>query len=400
MTVGDSAWLDDQFLSLIRFGYRVQHPLGGAAWLSDEGVPDLNYPVHTWITGRMAHVYALAHLRGDSEAPAIADSMLDALSTRLRDDEYGGWYSSITDDGTTPDEKSCYQHAFVVLAASSCAIAGREGARQLLDAALGEWNAHFYDEHEGMYADLWNREFTLLDSYRGVNANMHAVEALLAAYDATGNREWLRRALHICDRVANEFAAPNDWRIPEHFDEAWNPLPEFNNDRVDDQFKPYGATPGHGLEWSRLILNTEAALGSDAPDWMLPAAEALFAQAVADGWAPDGADGFVYTTDWDGEPVVRDRMHWVVAEGAAAAASLYRRTGNELYAELARGWWLYINDYIIDHERGSWHHQLDEFNRPINTVWPGKPDLYHAVQATLIPRMPLAPGLAAHLAQS
>ena len=28
------------------------------------------------------------------------------------------------------------------------------------------------------------------------------------------------------------------------------------------------------------------------------------------------------------------------------------------------------------------------------SVWPGKPDLYHAVQATLLPRLPLAPSLA------
>ena len=45
-------------------------------------------------------------------------------------------------------------------------------------------------------------------------------------------------------------------------------------------------------------------------------------------------------------------------------------------------------------ERGSWHHELDTSNRPQASVWPGKPDLYHAVQATLIPRLPLAPILA------
>ena len=33
-------------------------------------------------------------------------------------------------------------------------------------------------------------------------------------------------------------------------------------------------------------------------------------------------------------------------------------------------------------------------NRPQATVWPGKPDLYHAFQATLLPGAPLAPGLA------
>ena len=33
-------------------------------------------------------------------------------------------------------------------------------------------------------------------------------------------------------------------------------------------------------------------------------------------------------------------------------------------------------------------------------MWPGKPDLYHAVQATLLPRLPLSPGLARAVALS
>ena len=45
----------------------------------------------------------------------------------------------------------------------------------------------------------------------------------------------------------------------------------------------------------------------------------------------------------------------------------------------------YLDDKVLDHKNGSWFHQLDENNNVIGTVWPGKPDLYHAIQATLIP---------------
>ena len=227
---------------------------------------------------------------------------------------------------------------------------------------------------------------------------MHAVEALLAAADATGDETLRERALGIVRRVVHEFAEPQRWRIPEHFDAEWRPLLEHNADRPDDPFQPYGATVGHGLEWSRLLLHLEAALGDDAPDWLVPASIGLFERAAADGWAVDGADGFVYTTDWSGQPVVRDRMHWVLAEGVAAAAALHQRTGEQRYADHARTWWAYAERHLIDREHGSWHHQLDAQNQVIGTVWPGKPDLYHAVQATLLPRLPLAPGLAAALA--
>jgi sulfoquinovose isomerase len=381
---------------LLDFGRRFPHPLGGAAWLDARGQPDLSRPAYTYITARMLHVYAVGHLLGRPGDADLAAQALAGLTGRLRDHARGGWLTSIDAAGNSPDEKACYAHAFVVLAASSGAVADVPGARNLLSEALDVWQQRFFDDAAGMFVDSWNRAFTDLDTYRGVNANMHGVEALLAAADVTGDHGFRASALGISRRVALEFAQPHSWRIPEHFDPAWQPQLEHNRDRPDDQFQPYGATVGHGLEWSRLLLHLEASL-VNAPDWLLPAAEGLFDRAVADGWAVDGAEGFVYTTDWDGTPVVRDRMHWVLAEAIAAAAALHTRTGDDRYAALAATWWTYAERYLFDRTYGSWHHQLDASNHVIETVWPGKPDLYHAVQATLVPRLPLAPSMATAL---
>ena len=378
---------------LLDFGTRFPHPLGGAAWLDETGAPDLSRPVFTWVTARMAHVYCLGALLGRDGDRALAETALAGLTGRLRDDEHGGWYAGIDADGTPIEEKACYAHAFVVLAASSAVAAELDGARQLLDEALAVWQDRFFDTEAAMFADSWNRDFTTLSPYRGVNGNMHAVEALLAAADALDDQGLRHQAFAVTQRVALEFAEPHAWRIPEHFTPDWQPLLEHNVDRPDDPFQPYGATVGHGLEWSRLLLHLEASLGAQAPVWLRPAAAALFDRAVADGWAVDGADGFVYTTDWTGQPVVRDRMHWVLAEAVAAGAALHRRTGEQRYADLVDTWWAYAERCVIDRELGSWHHQLDAGNRVIGTVWPGKPDLYHAVQATLIPRLPLAPSI-------
>jgi mannose/cellobiose epimerase-like protein (N-acyl-D-glucosamine 2-epimerase family) len=131
---------------------------------------------------------------------------------------------------------------------------------------------------------------------------------------------------------------------------------------------------------------------------MAEAAGSLYARAVGDGWDVDGADGFVYTVDWNGAPVVRERMHWVYAEAIGAAVALFRRTGNPLYERDYAAWWGYAREYLIDEELGSWRHELDASNHPSHAVWEGKPDLYHAVQATLLPRLPQAPALAVSLA--
>jgi mannose/cellobiose epimerase-like protein (N-acyl-D-glucosamine 2-epimerase family) len=195
-------------------------------------------------------------------------------------------------------------------------------------------------------------------------------------------------------RVVHDLAAGNQWRIPEHFDEAWRPLLDYNSGEPAHPFRPYGATIGHALEWSRLALHLRAALGPDAPTWLLEDAVALFDCAVREGWSVDGADGFVYTVDWDGRPVVRERMHWVAAEATAAAAALHTATGDPAYARWYETWWDYISAYLVDRAHGSWHHELSPDNRPSSLTWAGKPDVYHAFQATLLPRLPLTPTLA------
>ena len=161
-------------------------------------------------------------------------------------------------------------------------------------------------------------------------------------------------------------------------------------------FRPFGATIGHWLEWSRLSLHLAASLGDDAPDWLLEDARSLF-DASVEGWAVDGADGFVYTVDWEGNPVVRERMHWVAAEATATAAALFKATGEATYDDWYRTWWDHVADVFLDHELGSWRHELDPGNRPSGVVWNGKPDAYHAFQATLFPSGRLAPTMATAL---
>ena len=59
-------------------------------------------------------------------------------------------------------------------------------------------------------------------------------------------------------------------------------------------------------------------------------------------------------------------------------------TGEERYANWYATFARYVDEHVIDHEGGSWFHQLNGDNRVIGTVWPGKSDLYHAFQSTLI----------------
>ena len=387
-TAENQKFLQDVRDGLLSFGHQFPSPGGSSYYLGDDGTPWKDRNRETWITSRMTHVYSIGSMLGHEGSEALADAALKGLRGELHDDQNGGWYAGLTKDNEIVPTKQCYAHAFVILAASSGVLACREGAAELLKDALALYDLRFWNEEEGLSCDTWNTEFTELDSYRGLNANMHSVEAFLAAADVTGDEKYRVRAGRIIDRVLI-WAKDNNWRIPEHFSSDWVPDLECNKDRPDDQFKPYGATPGHGIEWARLI--TQWALSTYKEDKAgaapyIEAAENLYNRAVA-----DAAPGICYTTDWNGKPVVHDRMHWTLAEAINTSSVLFHVTDNEKYAADYAEFMKYLDEKVLDHVNGSWFHQLDRENNLLETVWPGKSDIYHALQATLIPYY--APGL-------
>ncbi len=161
-------------------------------------------------------------------------------------------------------------------------------------------------------------------------------------------------------------------------------LLDYNRDDPRHPFRPYGSQIGHWLEWSKLLLQIEAQGVDEA--WLGQASETLFNAAIREGWLEPG--GFVYTVDWDGRPVVSERYFWEPPEAVGAATLLWLRTGDLKYADWYRRLWEFCDRCFIDHRRGGWHPELDGEARPVNFTWQGKPDLYHAFQATLYAFVP------------
>ncbi|KQW47441.1 N-acyl-D-glucosamine 2-epimerase [Nocardioides sp. Root1257] len=394
--------LDAEGRRLLAFAAGGELPGTGFGWLDDAGAVDRSRGVHTWITARMTHVFSLAALAGEPGAAARAATGVEALlAGPLRDRSYDGWLGAVDLTGSPLDEhKRAYDHAFVVLAACSAVTAGVPDAETLLDDAVAVFDERFLDD-AGLVVDGYGRDLCRADDYRGANSSMHTVEALLALGDLRGDRRWHDLALGIAELLIHRVATAYDFRLPEHYDPAWTPLPAYNADRRDDQFRPYGVTPGHLLEWSRLLLQLEASV-TDPPPWLASDAIRLFDVAVRIGWAVDGRPGFVYTTDLQDAPVVRHRMHWVHAEAIGAAAALGARTGAAPYAVWQSTWWEFVERHLRDPRTGTanWHHELDAENRPVAQVWSGRPDVYHAYQAILLSRHPLGASLAGALSRA
>ncbi|MDU0349647.1 AGE family epimerase/isomerase [Actinomyces sp. MRS3W] len=387
---------DAQVWSLLAFA-KKSYTEHGFGWLDDVGNIDAERGVQLWITGSMTHAFALGHLLGDPDCAALAEhGIRSLLDGPLRDAATGGWFSVVDVDGAArPGPLAAHDHSFVMLAAASAHLAGIPRAQELLDAALGTFEELWWDEEAGMVVDSRDRESLAVAPYRGARANMCTVEALLAAYSATDNVLHLQRASRITDRIAYEFA-DHDFRLPEHFDASWKADLEYNQDHPTDVTRPYGSVIGHWLQWSRLMVQvriacTEADIAHASLLRTFP--QYIYRQALRDGWEVDGQAGFVYTVDFDGRPVIHQRMYWALCEGITAAETLLQMTGDRSYEHDIDAYTAWAQRFLIE-SPGQWREELDIHNRPSSELWSGKPDIHHALQAMLTGRLPITPSFA------
>ncbi|HET7398354.1 MAG TPA: AGE family epimerase/isomerase [Intrasporangium sp.] len=380
-------WAEHRFTRMLEFVLPSVLPGGGFAYLGGDGQPLPGREPTLLLTARMTHVAGLGSVLGVPGADRLLEHGIASLVGPFRDEEAGGWFGSLERTG----RKTAYEHVHVILAASSALAAGAPGAVELATEAARLVEERFWDEEAGALSESWSATWDDPEPYRGANANMHAVEAFLALGDAVEDDLWHRRALRICERLIDRHARARGWLIPEHFDERWEELPDYNADDPDHPFRPYGATYGHSLEWARLLCALHASPRITTPGWVLEAAVELSRSALG-AWGVDGREGLVYTVDWQGRPVSTVRLHWPVCEGIQATAQLRALTGSEEWERWYRRLWNHAAEHFID-VTGSWINELDDDFREGAAVWPGRPDVYHAAGAYLGPLLPPWPFL-------
>lgn len=391
-------WLLNRADDLFDFFSRSAiNPKGGFYDLSRDGKPlSTDNPargIHA--SARMVHCFAIGHLLGRPGSADIVDHGMRYLWERHRDQKNGGYFWQANDTGAADDTKQGYGHAFVLLAAASAKCISHPLAGAMLADITEVIEEKFWEENHGAIAEEFSADWQPVPGYRGQNSNMHLTESLMAAFEATGERHYLTKAEQIADLIINRRAREEAFRVAEHFDENW--VVDRNYYHPNEMFRPAGTTPGHWLEWARLILQLWV-LGGKSHDWMPEAARGLFFQSMALGWDKDKG-GFFYTLDWENALDKRAKLWWPLCEGAAAAHFLNQHQESDFHEESYRKIWNYIAANNLDREHGGWFEELTEDAKPSNSLFPGKGDIYHALQACLIPLFPAEGSLTRMIAE-
>lgn len=378
------AWLMEDARRQLAFFDASLRADGGFDVLDRDGTPLPRHGQELHTTTRMIHAYMMGKAIGHAGADRIIDAGMAYLWDHHRDTKNGGYVWGVNGDEVTDGTKLAYGHVFVLLAASSAKLAGHPEAERLLADIAEVIETRFWEEENGLLCDEYTRDWRPFSTYRGMNANMHGVEAMLAAYEATGDTLWLTRAGRILDFFVGRIAPEHGWRLPEHYTADWKVDPTYSGNPM---FRPAGTTPGHSLEIARLSIQHWDLAGR--PDGGADiSGRQLIERALEDAWLPEG--GLAYTLDTGGNVAIRDRYWWPVTEGIGAMASLIKQGAVEADEHWYRRLWSFAAESFVDTARGGWFPELDEDGRPVARQFEGKPDIYHALQADLYP---LTPGL-------
>jgi mannose/cellobiose epimerase-like protein (N-acyl-D-glucosamine 2-epimerase family) len=207
---------------------------------------------------------------------------------------------------------------------------------------------------------------------------MHACEAMIAAYEATGERWYIDRAETIAAAVSLRLAglSPLD-QVWEHYRADWSIDLAYNKDDHSDGYRPWGFLAGHQTEWAKLLLMLDR---HRPAEWHLPRARSLFDRAMALSWDEDRG-GMHYSYGPDKALYDRSKQQWVHAETIAAAAHLATRTGEQAYWDWYGRLWRYAWSHLVDHRYGGWYRALNEDNSIASAVRGDPEPDYHTMGA-------------------
>ena len=374
-------FLQDQIEKIVNFYYPecIDEKLGGYInQFRDDGSIFDDQTKHLVGTCRFVYIFSIAAILTEkSEYKEAARHGVQFLLNHHRQSK--GGYAWILEGLKVNDATNhCYGHAFVLLAFATSLKAGIQESAEPLVETFNLMERHFWRQADRLYVDEISSDWSIVDPYRGQNANMHTCEAMIAAFEATGETNYLDRATALAIRVCVDMTKQSDGMIWEHYDKNWDPDWQYNLDDPKNLFRPFGYLVGHWMEWAKLLLILEE---NNPQEWMLPHAKRLFNAAIRQGW-DHNSGGMNYAVSPNGEIIDTDRYYWVLSETVAAAGLLANRTGDSTYTDWYSKSWTWSLENLVDQQYGGWYRVLDNKNQRYNDLKsPASKTDYHPVAA-------------------
>jgi mannose-6-phosphate isomerase len=328
--------------------------------LDPEGRADRDAPRRVFVQARQIYCFAKAAQMGwYPEGRAIALKGMEYLLARAKaPDGRPGFVHRLDGGGAVLDpRRDTYDHAFVLLALASVYALDRDAqVRAEIDALLSFLDTGLRSPHGG-FLEGWPASLP-----RRQNPQMHLLEAMIAAFDATHEPAFQNRAGDLFALFVANLYDKQKRVLGEYFEDDWS------------RIEPVSVEPGHQAEWVWLLKGFERITGCPTAR---PRAElletALRYRDAATGCLVDEGDaaGHIVRSSRRLWPQTEMAKAWIAqAEAGEAGAA------DEARAALAR-----LERHYLRHPvAGGWYDQFDGDGASLVATIPAS-SLYHVLCA-------------------
>lgn len=317
------------------------------------------------VQARQIYVYSHAEIQGFS-GPGLACAMqaLDFLVRHAWLGEQAGWGRTMGANGGLLDATSdLYDNAFVLFALAWLYRATGDPQTKAWIDRTGTAIEHVFAD--GVYGGYWHAKPAR--GWREQNPQMHLLEAVLAAFEATADDRWMQRADALVEFAQRKLFDAETGTLTEFYGPDWSRVPGELGARIE---------PGHQFEWFWLLDWYARLRGCKVP----PMAEPLFVFGAAYGI--DKVSGLTYdAVSSVGSPIDRSARCWPQCETIKARVVRSRSAsdpGIRRAPDLAVQNFLKV--FVAPAAPGTWIEHFDADGRPKSARIPSS-SVYHIVLA-------------------
>lgn len=324
--------------------------------LAGERIPGQNKRVR--VQARQIYTASHAAVLGlHPDALAAARHGYDFL-TRHGWNPEGGWVNLLSATGEVRDaRRDTYDHAFVLLALSWYYRASRDaGVLAWIERTVSSLDAVLSD---GTGAYL---ESNPPQQPRRQNPHMHCFEAMLAAFEATGDSDYARRAERLYNLLRERFFDPAKGALREFYGDDWLPLAGPEGRVVE---------PGHHCEWVWLLDKFERAISLDTSTIR----RALLDFAMMHG-RHSGSRLLVDQVDVDGKQLQTSQRLWPQTEAIKALLTRIERGDMSAWPDVSTFAHGLLDRFLAVEPVGIWHDHFGADGKLLNSFVPAS-SLYH-----------------------
>jgi len=332
---------------------------------------------HMWMTSKAA-----SFLTDGSSYEQYARHGLRFIKEHMWDDTYGGFFQIRNRRGGYSDcrgwrsEKRTYGNACAIYALA--ALYGLTEDPAVLDLATDAFHwveDHAYDPvhrgyfqfltREGKPFDRTSRYTTVAEDrlecgYKDQNSSIHLLEAYTELYRVWRDPTLMNQLTALLHLIRDTMVTEKGY-LHLFFTRNWTPVQvsHIPGETCIGDCALDHISFGHDCETAFLLLEASHALGAENDARTLHVAQRMLVHSIMNGWDQQHGgffDGGHYVGDSTQCTIVRKAKPWWAQAEALNTLLIFSHLfpDDKCYHELFEQQWEYIDNYLLDHQRGDW----------------------------------------------